>query len=85
MTVSRDKELVRTQIVSVISPVFVAFLLDDIFSDTFLPHKALCDKKRDQTYKQLGVGRKDCNEWTMPGIKIIKPKNRFSDHPSFMV
>ena len=62
MTVSRDKELVRTQIVSVISPVFVAFLFDDIFSDTFLPDEALCDKKRDQTYKQLGVGQKDCNE-----------------------
>ena len=58
-----DKELMRTMIVTVVSPVFVAFLSNDIFYDIFSGRffaGGSFDKKGDQqTYKQLGVRQKD--------------------------
>ena len=57
-----DKELMRTMIVTVVSPVFVAFLSDDIFYDifwgAFLPEEAATKRVTSRPINNWGSGKK---------------------------
>ena len=57
-----DKELMRTMIVTVVSPVFVAFLSNDIFYDifwdAFLPEEAATKRVTSRPINNWGSGKK---------------------------